>query len=190
MRPRHAVLLTPLGWADPMVLLYSKQIASVTSLESALPSHSEVTENTATLSPVEFALTRLSPATPLECAVPKNTGGGGLSFPFWNSPLRTGHRHLRSFFSSTYALPILQLLSFQTHACDGGYPFWLCASLPRSPSSLSPIPIPFLFTFLRTLLHFFALVKNSTLLFSISSALFAKNSRGWGYPHLSLQGAR
>src|SRR5258708_4082500 len=44
-------------------------------------------------------------------------------------------------------------------------------SLPR---------IPFLFTLLRTLLRFFALIKNSTLLFSISSALFAKNTRGWG----------
>jgi hypothetical protein len=49
------------------------------------------------------------------------------------------------------------------------------------PHSLPPIP--FLFTLLRTLLRFFALVKNSTLLFSISSALFAKNTRGWGRGH-------
>jgi hypothetical protein len=36
----------------------------------------------------------------------------------------------------------------------------------------------FLFTFLRTLLRFFALVQNSTLLFSIDCALFAKNHPG------------
>src|SRR5713101_1271751 len=46
-------------------------------------------------------------------------------------------------------------------------------------------PIPFLFLFLRTLLHFFALTKNSTLLFSSDSTLFAKNTRGWGTPPLS-----
>src|SRR5713101_2714305 len=37
-------------------------------------------------------------------------------------------------------------------------------------------------------LHFFAFPKNSTLFFSIVSALFAKNTRGWGTPHLSLRG--
>jgi len=48
------------------------------------------------------------------------------------------------------------------------------------PHYFSLCPIPFLFTFLRTFLRFFALDKDSTLLFSIDSALFAKNSRGWG----------
>src|SRR5713226_5859221 len=38
--------------------------------------------------------------------------------------------------------------------------------------------IPFVFILLRTLLHFFALLKNSTLLFSRGSTLFAKNTRG------------
>ena len=38
----------------------------------------------------------------------------------------------------------------------------------------------FLFTFLRTLLHFFALFKNSTLLFSSDSALFAKKNGAGG----------
>jgi len=42
-------------------------------------------------------------------------------------------------------------------------------------------PISFPFTFLRTLLRFFALVQNSTLFFSIDSALFAENTRGGGY---------
>jgi hypothetical protein len=124
MRPRHAVLLTPLEGADPVLLPYSKQIAPLTPLDSALPSDSQPAENKATLSPVECALTRLSPATPLESALTKNTGGGGLSFRFWNSSLRTGHRHPRSFFSCTYELPILQLLSFQIHACNGGGTPW------------------------------------------------------------------
>src|SRR6266851_6653442 len=44
-------------------------------------------------------------------------------------------------------------------------------------TSVSLRPIPFLFTFLRTLLHFFARHKNSTLLFSCDSALFAQNTR-------------
>src|SRR5260370_30359136 len=43
-------------------------------------------------------------------------------------------------------------------------------------------PISFPFTLLRTLLHFFALIKNSTPVFSSDSALFAKNHPGWGYP--------
>ncbi len=48
-----------------------------------------------------------------------------------------------------------------------------------------PRRILFLFTFLRTLLHFFARIQNSTLLFSIDSALFAKNHRGWGHSQCS-----
>src|SRR6266478_6366027 len=62
MPARHAVLLTPLECAVPIIILYSKQRQPITPLESAL--------------------TRLSPATPLECAVPKNLGGGGSFFPF------------------------------------------------------------------------------------------------------------
>jgi hypothetical protein len=31
-------------------------------------------------------------------------------------------------------------------------------------------------------LHFFAFPENSTLFFSIASALFVKNNRGWGDP--------
>ena len=82
MLVRHAVLLTPLECVVPIIILYSKQRQSITPLESALTSQSQLVENTATLSLVECALTRLSPATPLECAVPKNLGGGGSFFPF------------------------------------------------------------------------------------------------------------
>src|SRR5260370_121099 len=42
--------------------------------------------------------------------------------------------------------------------------------------------IPFVFRFLRTLLRFFALCKNSTLFISSVSALFAKNTGGGGTP--------
>src|SRR6266478_4742252 len=82
MLARHAVLLTRLECAVPSSILYSKQNQPVTSLESALTSQSQLVENTATLSLVECALTRLSPATPLECAVPKKLGGGNSFFPF------------------------------------------------------------------------------------------------------------
>src|SRR5260370_6508826 len=119
-------------------------------------------------------------AKSFRCNTYKKHGGGGPSFPFWNSSLRTGHRHPRSFFSCTYALPILQLLSFHTHACNGGRTPWqFFPSPPRSLRPYPPSPISFIFTLLRTLLHFFARTQNSTLLFSISSALFAKNTRGW-----------
>ena len=46
--------------------------------------------------------------------------------------------------------------------------------LPSSNPSLATGLKFFLFTFFRTLLQFFALVRNSTLFFSIASALFAK----------------
>jgi hypothetical protein len=59
--------------------------------------------------------------------------------------------------------------------------------------SLAPLNIPtlkpaacqrfsaYLFSF-HTLAHSFALIKDSTLLFSSDFALFAKNHPGWGYP--------
>jgi hypothetical protein len=91
MRPRHAILLTPLDSADPVCLLISIINAPVTPLKSALTAPSQLTENTATLSPTESALTRLSRVTPLESALTKNTRGGGPSFPTQHSPLATPH---------------------------------------------------------------------------------------------------
>src|SRR6266478_844616 len=90
MLVRHAVLLTPLECVVPIIILYSKQRQSITPLESALTSQSQLVENTATLSLVECALTRLSPATPLECAVPKNQGGGGSFFPLFSASKAVG----------------------------------------------------------------------------------------------------
>src|SRR5712664_2406467 len=77
MRSRHAVLLTPLECAVPICLPIRILNARVTPLKSALTSPSQLTENTATLSLVECALTALSPATPLQSALTKNTGGWG-----------------------------------------------------------------------------------------------------------------
>ena len=61
----------------------------------------------------------------------------------------------------------------------------------QPPTVTSPIPyslppIPFLFTFLRTLLHFFAFTQNPTPFFSCNSALFRKNTRGWGTPSVQV----
>ncbi len=93
-----------------------------------------------------------------------------------NAPKPVVHR---SFFSTTYKLQISQLLSFDIHAkCRG----CMGAFLPL-PTTQCPLPtIPCLFKLLPTLLRFFALTQNSTLLFSDDSALFAKNTRGWGTP--------
>jgi len=60
----------------------------------------------------------------------------------------------------------------------------------RQQSSRMPIPCslsPLFFNLVRTLLHFFALPKNSTLLFSIDSALCVKrhNHLGWGKGYVS-----
>jgi hypothetical protein len=85
--------------------------------------------------------------------------------------------HSRPFFSCTYVEPILQPLCFDIHPCNGG--MYTPLALPAIPSSLSPSPIPFLFTPFHTLLRFFALTQNSTLFFSIVSALFAENWGGW-----------
>src|SRR6266436_4740398 len=92
MPARHAVLLTPLECTVPIIILYSKQRQPITPLESALTSHSQPTENTATLSPVECALTRLAPATPFEGAVPEKMGEGAHSFHSGNSPPQANAR--------------------------------------------------------------------------------------------------
>ena len=76
-------------------------------------------------------------------------------------------------FSNSFALIFMQ-------NAWGASSEWLCSSKPQPLRSYRPIasPIPFLFTFLRTLLRFFASRQNSTHLFSIASALFAQNRGG------------
>ncbi len=102
MLARHFVLLTPLECADPSSIPISILNARITLLESALTSHSQVAENTANLSLLECALTSFPSVTPLECALPKNTGGGGRS-----SHLRTRRSplHLRPQRVSFQAIP-------------------------------------------------------------------------------------
>jgi hypothetical protein len=76
MPARHAVLLTPLECAVPICIPIGILNAPVTPLKSALASPSQTTENTATLSLVDSALTSFPPVNSLECALTKNTGGG------------------------------------------------------------------------------------------------------------------
>ncbi len=85
------------------------------------------------------------------------------------------------FFSYTCVEPILQPFCFQIHACNGGvYPLPKPPTFEPSNVATCLRAIPFFFTLLRTLLHFFALAQNSTLFFSSDSALLAKNTRGGG----------
>jgi len=65
----------------------------------------------------------------------------------------------------------------------------LRSSLVTRHSSLATILKFFPFKFLRTLLHFFALAKNSTHFFSISSALFVQKHPGWGTAPTLRQGS-
>src|SRR5712692_7302932 len=165
MPARHAVLLTRLECAVPLSILYSKQSRPVTSLESALTSQPQLVENTATLSPVECALTSLSPATPLECAVPKNLGGGGPFFPF-RKQSTPSQRQGPLVYPERSRSKIPALPERATHHS------------PQYSSSFFSHSCALFCAFL----HFFAQTKNSTLFFSIASALFGKNTPGWGYP--------
>src|SRR5260370_4562619 len=66
--------------------------------------------------------------------------------------------------------------------CRGGVPtISILVSLEYNRGELTDphsLPrIPFLFTFMHTLLLFFASTKNSSLFFPINSALFAKETR-------------
>src|ERR1700687_5170624 len=97
--------------------------------------------------------------------------------------------HLSPLLPVAYALPLAtaapQPLCNQsvTHSfyLDGGCtPLWRCPTTAILSNAYPMFPISFIFNPVRILLHFFALPKNSTLLFSSDSALFAKNTRGGG----------
>ena len=55
----------------------------------------------------------------------------------------------------------------------------LSSTFRRSNVRTFPRSLTYLLSF-HTLPHSFALTKNTTLLFSVNSALFSKNTRGWG----------
>src|SRR5260370_10874011 len=76
MRSRPVVLLTALECAVPICLPIGILHAPLTSLESALTGPSHLTENTATLSLLECALTSIPSASSLECALTKIPGVG------------------------------------------------------------------------------------------------------------------
>src|SRR6266403_2619780 len=91
---------------------------------------------------------------------------------------------------TTYALPLAtaapqplcnQSVTHSFISTEGAYAPRGAALTTAILSNAYPMfPISFIFNPVRTLLHFFALPKNSTLLFSSDSALFAKNTRGGG----------
>jgi hypothetical protein len=151
MRPRHAVPLTPSEWALPICLPSCQQIASVTTLETSLMRHSQITENPATLSLAKSALTSLPPASSLESALTKTLGVEGLFLPFWNSSVAGNHSLTPISFHTLTNTPfsISSLLIFM-HRTGGAF---------RSPdvSTFRLVDvqrrIPFPFRFLRTLLH-------------------------------------
>src|SRR6202158_135495 len=98
--------------------------------------------------------------------------------------------HPTSVVSTAYALPLAtatpQPLCNQsvTHSfhLDGGWipPSGAALTTAILSNAYPMFPISFIFNLVRTHLHFFALPKNSTLLFSSDSALSAKNTRGGG----------
>jgi len=123
--------LTLLECADPLYLLFHNQIAPLTLLESALTNASQLTENTATLSPAECAVTSIPPANPLECALTKNTGGGGPSSPTQNSPLDTCYSPLGTllkFFLFTSLRTLLHSSKYQLFYFQA-----IPNSLPKTP---------------------------------------------------------
>src|SRR5712664_189961 len=84
-------------------------------------------------------------------------------------------------FSCTYVEPILQPLCFHIHACNGGGP---PSSGLQPPIPYSQSPIPFLFKYVRTLLHFFALFcthqKLNSFIFNQLRTLCKKHRGVWG----------
>src|ERR1700687_1456761 len=95
--------------------------------------------------------------------------------------------HLSPLLPVAYALPLAtatpQPLCNQsvTHSfyLDGGYtPLGATPTTAILSAAYPLLHISCIFNLLRTPLHFFALPKNSTLLFSSDSALFAKKNGG------------
>ena len=163
MPARHAVLLTPLECAVPICIPIGILNAPVTPLESALASPSQITENTATLSLVESALTSFPPVNSLEWALTKNTVGGVPPCGCQSAVLfarffRSLHqeRFTTLFYSEGSALflktagshPSSQIL-FSLRALPP------VALRPCPPTRFSPLLTSLLPYFLTSLLHYF-----------------------------------
>jgi hypothetical protein len=104
------------------------------------------------------------------------------------------------FLPCTHSTPFFSMNCALFSATDASQPFLYQSlphsfsrdgGLPLSASSISPVSTRRCIQLLcfHTLPHSFAHAKIITLFFSIDSALFAKNNRGWGYPP-SLQSLR
>jgi hypothetical protein len=109
-----------------------------------------------------------------------------LDIQRYNSHFGTHHsagpQRIAPLFSCAYNGQISQPLCFDIHTkCPGSTPLH-CPNVPKPYGIFKCFrPIPFPFTPLRTLLRFFALAQNSTLLFSIDSALFVKKRGGTSF---------
>ena len=97
--------------------------------------------------------------------------------PLWFQPLT--HYTSQRPPLNPFAISPLRTLSIST---EGAYPQWRCPHDSDPLECLSLFPISFIFQSRAHSLHFFALPKNSTLLFSSDSALCVKkhNHRGVG----------
>ncbi len=85
--------LTTRHYVCPSWVANSRLLTPISPLECALTSKHRVLpcfgRNCPRVTPLESALTRRRPVTPLECAVPKKVGGGGSSpFPFSSAQYR------------------------------------------------------------------------------------------------------
>ncbi len=181
MLARQVVLLTPPKSPHPSQLISRQQSAPVSPLAATLmdlPASVANKRLTAWLSPLDATLTK--------------TGGWGRLmvnqhppdldvWTFRRSDVPTIQRTLHSLFSlfaqrashNSFAITGILTLSKNSRVVPQLFPFW--------NSSLATILKFYLFTCLRTLLHFFALSQISTLFLSSGCALFAENHRGWGW---------
>src|SRR5712664_1943646 len=132
MRPRHAVLLTEhaakhahperASRAEGSLLAASLPIPALpTQLLSRQHSVRKFFRcNTYVFPRICCKQKTYGRAKSFRCNTYKKHGGGGPILPVLELTPRQSPLHSSPLFSRTYALPILQLLSFHTHACNGG----------------------------------------------------------------------
>src|SRR6266705_2192253 len=165
MRPRHAVLPTPSLSLRPVL---SRSRTPITRQTPLIPSF--VFKLLRTLS---FSVSRKS----CRCRSYENCRGVYQQFPFWNSILANQGIHS----AIPYPLSPNSCICHTSDIPPGG---GIGLSDARTSTSASVPTVPPAINYplyFQTLAHSFALTKTSTLLFSIASALFAKNHPGWGY---------
>ena len=159
MLASHAVLLTPSVSLRVIQPLSCAEIMRETPL---IPFF--VFKSLRTLS---FSVSRKS----CVCHSYENCRGVYQQFPIWNAPRPCrGTRPCRN--PSILHFRLCELCVLRRLCVNSGL-----SSLATVHGSLSAFAYPLFF---HILADSFALVKNSTLLFSSDSELFAQNTRGWG----------